>query len=322
MAKHQSGKAADAARATGDQLADEGRELLNDTREAARELVDKAPEYLDKGKSALEDLSDKIWQEAEAAADKAKAMKDEASAALNHQLSKKESPQTPADPSPGALFGKDFELDLIESEPPTPPGEGKIDDIRAKAGDWLDATREKAGKTLEDLNEKATPTLDAAAKAGLAAKDKLADLSERTGKEVLEKGDALLNRAAEAGASAKGHFDRFVDHANAEAEKMKLEENIEAAKDAAAQAAARARAFGDKEAQRDTSDSTLSGTDSFFDRAAKYADGDYHNGQPGEVRITDNPEASAKPAGGLLANFQDNDQDGDSLIDDAIIEEE
>ena len=59
----------------------------------------------------------------------------------------------------------------------------------------------------------------------------------------MEKGDDFLNRAAEAGAEAKSKFDDFVDHANTEAEKMKMEEAIEEAKAAAEQAEARARAF-------------------------------------------------------------------------------
>lgn len=327
VAKHQGGKAADAMKEVGDNLADEGKELLDDTKAAAKELVDKAPEYIEKGKDALEDLTDKIWRDADAAVDKAKAMKDQASDAINSKLEELNPTPDPAPspaPSKEPLFGDDFELDLIESEPAgADAGPSKLDNLKDKAGDILGAAGEKASEVLGDLNEKVTPTLDAAAKAGLSARDKIADVSEKVGKEVMEKGDEFLTRAAEAGAVAKDKFDDFVDHANAEAEKMKMEDTIEEAKAAAAQAEARARAFDGAEASRDTSESTLSGTDSFFDRAAKFADGDYHGDNPKPVTVQDNPDAPKKPDGGIIAGFLDADGDGDSLIDDAqIVEEE
>ena len=325
VAKHQSGKAADALKDVGDNLADEGKELLDDTKAAAQELVDKAPEYFEKGKDALEDLTDKIWRDADAAVDKAKAMKGEASDAINSKLDElKPKAEATDDTSTEALFGDDFELDLIESEPPeSDAGPSKMDDIKHKAGEFLGDVSEKASEVLGDINEKVSPTLDAAAKAGLAARDKIADVSEKVGKEVMEKGDDLLNRAAEAGAVAKDKFDDFVDHANTEAEKMKLEDTIEEAKAAAAQAEARARAFSDQESTRDTSESTLSGTDSFFDRADRFAKGDYHGDNPKPVTVQDNPDAPKKPAGGVISGFLDSDGDGDSLIDDAeIVEEE
>ena len=124
------------------------------------------------------------------------------------------------------------------------------------------------------------------------------------------------------GAQAKDRFDDFVTHANQEADKMRAEEAIEDARLAAERAEARARAFDGKEAQRDTSESTLSGTGSFFDRAARFADGDYNNEGGKEMTIGSNPDATEKPKGGLIHGFGDADGDGDSLIDDAIIEED
>jgi len=287
--------------------------------------MDKAPDYIEKGKDALEDLSDKIWRDADAAVDKAKAMKGQATDAINKKLEDL-NPQ----PEPSSLdnyMDEKMELDLVSEA--DAPKSGSIDfesdlieDTQAKAGKFLDSARDKAGEVLGNLDEKATPALDAAAKAGLAARDKIADVSESVGKVVIEKGDDLLNRAAEAGASAKDKFDDFVDHANVEAEKMRMEDAIEDARAAAEQAEARARAFDGKEAARDTSDSVLSGTDSFFDRAAKFADGDYHNDPTRASIVPKDPEPPAKPEGGLIAGFLDADGDGDSLIDDAVIEEE
>jgi hypothetical protein len=103
---------------------------------------------------------------------------------------------------------------------------------------------------------------------------------------------------------------------------MKMEETIEEAKRAAEVAEARARAFDGKEGARDTDESTLSGTDSFFDRAARFADGDYANEGGKDMQIKQNPDAKPKEEGGLIAGFLDSDGDGDSLIDDAEIVEE
>lgn len=335
VAKHQGGKAMDAAKEAGSDLADAGGDLLEDTKAAAKEFVDKAPEYLEKGKDALEDLTDKIWKDADAAVDKAKAMKDSASDAINSKLEDlrpKPEPTAPAADSDD-LFGEGFELDLIESEPPSKDGgidfESGLEDAKSKAGALLGKAgvalgglKDKAGEVLGDINEKVSPTLDAAAHAGNTAKEKIGDVAESVGGVVIDKGGDILNHAAEVGASAKDKFDDFVDHANTEANKMRIEDTIEEAKNAAEQAEARARAFDGKEGARDTSESTLSGTGSFFDRAAKFADGDYTGDGTKPMIIKDNPDATSKPEGGIIAGFLDSDGDGDSLIDDAIIEEE
>jgi hypothetical protein len=103
---------------------------------------------------------------------------------------------------------------------------------------------------------------------------------------------------------------------------MRLEDSIEEAKRAAEQAEARARAFDDLEGKRDTGESMLDGTDSFFDRADRFAKGDYHNEGGKAMRIQDDPDFQKKKKSDLIAGFMDNDGDGDSLIDDAVIEEE
>lgn len=315
VAKHQGGKAADALKDVGENLADEGKDLMDDTKAAAKEFMDKAPDYIEKGKDALEDLTDKIWRDADAAVDKAKSMKDKASDAINSKL--EDLNPKPATPVAGEPFlDEDFELDLVAEA--DAPKSGSID---FEPG-LIESAKTKAGQVLSDLDEKASPTLDAVAQAGLATRDKIADVSQKVGKEVLEKGDEFLNRAAEAGSAAKEKFDDFVDHANVEAEKMKMEDAIEDAKTAAAQAEARARAFDGDEATRDTSESILDGTDSFFDRADRFAKGDYHNDPTRPSVVPTEPDAPKKPEGGIISGFLDSDGDGDSLIDDAMIVEE
>lgn len=344
VAKHQGGKAAEAAGKMAEDLRDSGADLIDDTKAAASELageiMDKAPDYIEKGKDALEDLSDKIWREADAAVDKAKAMKDEASDAVNSKL---EELKPKADPEPVDLdadFGLSLEdLGMTEVSEPAAPKSGSIDfeadliddpvgnakkaaaGLKDAAGDAFNKLKETTAAASKAAAEAADPVLNAAAKAGANLKDKVEDISEAVGKEVLEKGDDLLNRGAAIGADLKDKASDFIDHANTEAEKMKLEESIEEAKRAAEVAEARARAFDGKEAARDTSDSLLSGTDSFFDRASRFADGDYTNEGGKDMQIQDNPDATPKEKGGKIAGFLDSDGDGDSLIDDAEIVE-
>lgn len=337
VAKHQGAKASEAAGELADDLKHKAGDLFDDAKAAANELADKAPGYLEKGKDALEDLSDKVWREADAAVDKGKELKDKASEAINSKLEDLR-PQTDAEPVDlDADFGLSLD-DLGMTETSEPPRSKSapidfeadlIDDPMGNAKKAAAGLKDAAGDVFDKLKDAtagvrgaADAGLNSAAEVGAKLKDRAADLSEAVGAKVLEKGDDLLNRGAAIGADLKGKADAFVEHANVEAEKMKLEETIAEAKRAAEVAEARARAFGGKEAGRDTSESTLSGTDSFFDRAARFADGDYANEGGKDMQIKDNPDAKPKEKGGKIAGFLDGDGDGDSLIDDAEIVED
>ena len=264
VAKHQADRAGDAAR------------------EAADDFVARAPEYLEKGKEALSELGDAVYKQVRPEP----TQRDRATENIDDQLdfgSLNLSREEDA-PKSGSI---DFEEDLVEDSPPTPPREPSA------------------------LEQVADTTLDAAARAGIKARAAAAAA-----------GEELLNRAARTGNDLKGKADKFIDHANREAEKMRLADSIEEAERAAEMAEARARAFADKEAQRDTTKSTLDGTDSFFDRADRFARGDYHNEGGKDMRVQDDPEYQPRKKSDLIAGFTDNDNDGDSLIDDAILEEE
>jgi hypothetical protein len=340
VVKHQGSKAAEAAGEMADGFKHRGSDLFDDAKAAANELADKAPGYLEKGKDAFEDLSDKVWRDADAAVDKGKQFKDQASDAVNRKLEelnpKPEAEPVDADFDLDADFGLSLDdLGMTEVSEPAAPKTGTID----FEADLIDDPMSNAKKAASGLQDAASDAFDklkdatagargaadsglnSAAKAGASLKDKVGNVSEAVGKKVLEKGDDLLNRGAAIGADLKGKTDAFIDHANVEAEKMKLEDTIEEAKRAAEVAEARARAFDGKEGDRDTSESTLSGTGSFFDRAERFADGDYANEGGKDMQIKDNPDAKPKEKGGKIAGFLDSDGDGDSLIDDAIVEE-
>ena len=278
VAKHQAGKVEEEVQRQGDELLDLGKK-------AAAVIADKAPAYIEKGKQALDELGDAVFKE----------------------------PATPTPPPSTTATGRDIiddeldfgNLDLTHEKDAPKSGSINFEEDLQETEDPMPAKEPSAFRQVADSG------LDAAARAGLAAKEQAGKL-----------GDEILDRAARAGADMKGKTDAFVEHANREAEKMKLEDSIREAKAAAAQAEARARAFDGKESQRDTGESTLSGTDSFFDRAARFADGDYHNEGGKDVRLQDDPDYQPRKKSDLIAGFTDNDGDGDSLIDDAVIEEE
>jgi hypothetical protein len=282
VAKHQGEKATERANEAGEELARQGDELLDLTKQAARDLAERVPDYVEKGKDALNELGDAVFREEPTPR---KPQTEAAEEIIDDELNfgKLNLTSEREAPKSGRI---DFEDELTESEPPTP-------------------------KEPSALSKAADQTLDQAARAGLKAK-KIAG----------EVGDELLNRAATVGAGLKGKADDFIEHANREAEKMRLEDSIEEAKRAAEQAEARARAFDDLEGKRDTGESMLDGTDSFFDRADRFAKGDYHNEGGKAMRIQDDPDFQKKKKSDLIAGFMDNDGDGDSLIDDAVIEEE
>ena len=282
VAKHQASRAGDVAREAGDELADQGEELFDLTKRAARDLAARAPGYIEKGKEALSELGDAVYKQPRAEAGPKSRPVQEQDDDFNFGNLDLTSEQDA--PKSGSI---DFEEDLVEDPPPSVP---------------------KDPSALRQVTDSA---LDSAARAGLKAKEA-----------AREAGDEMLDRAARTGANLKSKADTFIDHANREAEKMRLEDSIEEAKRAAAQAEARARAFDNKEAGRDTAGSTLSGTDSFFDRADRFARGDYHNEGGKDMRIQDDPDYRPRKKSDLIAGFDDNDNDGDSLIDDAILEEE
>ncbi|MEM9884992.1 MAG: hypothetical protein AAF849_03805 [Bacteroidota bacterium] len=75
--------------------------------------------------------------------------------------------------------------------------------------------------------------------------------------------------------------------------------------------------------------SLLDGQDDFFERAKRFADGDYHNtgstpskkpdAKVGDVEIRQNPDYQKPVNEGKVKGFEDLDGDGDEIIDDAII---
>jgi hypothetical protein len=80
---------------------------------------------------------------------------------------------------------------------------------------------------------------------------------------------------------------------------------------------------GVKKKAADVKDSLLEGKDDFFEKAKRFAEGDYRNEgkKTGDMKMEKNPDYKPKKDGGKATGFDDLDGDGDEIIDDAIIEE-
>jgi len=215
----------------------------------------------------------------------------------------------------------------------------KASDLFEKAKDTAsDASRklsdsesvEKAKNFTEDVGSKVMDT-------GNDLLDKAAQTSELVGGKVLEKGSEFFDDAkkiaGEKSAILKEQADELFEKAQAEAEKDKIEDSMSDLDKMERDLAERVKnrdakgAFGD-----DTS--LLDGKDDFFSRAEKYAAGDYHGtGKTNAPPPTPTPEEDsvldllplpedkkeATPFTGEIKGFEDQDGDGDPVIDDAII---
>ena len=66
----------------------------------------------------------------------------------------------------------------------------------------------------------------------------------------------------------------------------------------------------------------MEGSDDFFDKASKFADGDYDSFSEGKIEISENVTATPPKEISKAAGFTDHDGDGNEMIDDAIISSE
>lgn len=314
VAKHQTERAREAAREKGGELSERVRDgaakLEADLEQAGRQATAQA-------KDSFSEFSKRVREEADHAAEKGQELKDKAESWLGERLA-----QTPPPPQKDEdeFSLVDDDLDISDAASPSE------DPIDFEAGlDEQPAAKEP--KEPSAMAKAGDEMLNQAARAGHEAKEKLKDVSEKVGEQVLKKGGEWLDKAAAAGADMKGKATEklgdLAQRAKEAAERESLDDAIAKAKEAQEQAEARARAFEGKEGDRDTSGSTLSGTDSFFERAERFAQGDYHNEGGKKMRIQEDPDFEKEDkTSGTLHGFTDDDGDGDPLIDDAILDDE
>lgn len=193
-------------------------------------------------------------------------------------------------------------------------------DLLHKAGDLAEKTGSKIleqGKRVEEgIEEIGEKVLSA----GEQVAEKAGKIAEKVGEEIMEKGGAILDRAKEllketsdkAGEKAGKIFD--------EAQEAAARHDLEEAARKAAEDARTAKFRGDspqgKSHKEALDEPLLEKTGGFFEKADEFAKGNYHHGEV----VIEPGEENVKPKGtGKTYGFEDRDQDGDDIIDDAEI---
>ena len=204
------------------------------------------------------------------------------------------------------LFRSLDEEETISEEPDEP-----ADDFFSKTGERVMKSAEEVGDKLLDEGEKfSQKAKEAAGKAG----EKFKDVSEDVGEKLFEHGGKALDRAREEGSKMWKKASDWLEKTQEEADKEAAqEEKIRQ------EAEKREAEYKSKAADKDA-DSTLGGMDSFFEKAKRYAEGDYHG--TGKSEISRDPEHKPKKKEGQIPGFEDRDGDGDELIDDAILDDD
>ncbi len=174
-------------------------------------------------------------------------------------------------------------------------GLSKLSDVAEDVGGLI---KEKGSETLDKFG-------DLSEKVGSQILDKGGDLSEKIGSKVMDAKELMVDKAQEVGGQMKQKFDETMEKAEALAAEEKLNPKKEFADDTL-----------------DASGSLLEGTDDFFSKASKYAEGDYDAMSEGKVIIDEPSKAIPQKDVSPAAGFEDHDGDGNELIDDAIISEE
>lgn len=208
---------------------------------------------------------------------------------------------------------------------------GKVKDTAAEIGDKLEQNPavQKAAEVSEKVGDK---VLDA----GEDFMEKFGEVSEKVGGEVLDKGGKALDKFGEMAEGVGSKILAAKDDlmAKAEAEAAKSGDNMDSLTDRAKDLGQRLedKITGKIDFEKDFADtpidageSELNKHGSFWDKAEKYADGNYSMEEKkaeGELTIQDNPDYKPKSNEGTIKGFDDLDGDGDELIDDAIIEED
>jgi len=205
---------------------------------------------------------------------------------------------------------------------PEPEKEG----IREEAKELWDKTRDKAKDIASDIKESELyqRTSEAAGKLGDTVLDtgekfygKTKEFMEGPGKEMADKAKEISEEVGEKIlAAGKTVIDKARDLLEEAGDK--LEQTMKKADESAAEEKSMPKSEW-AEKPVDLKTSTLEGKDSFFEKAARYADGDFKK----DVEIIPPaPQNDKKIVPVELPDTEDKDQDGDPLIDDAEVVDE
>jgi ElaB/YqjD/DUF883 family membrane-anchored ribosome-binding protein len=311
------------------------------TKEKGKEIAEDAEELWEKTRDKAEDLGDKVKEKGEELWDKAKdsgeKLKDNVEDKLEElfdfdRIDKQEEATDPTGDEPAGSSKRNKGEDLWEK------GRKKSAEILEKADKATEKLREKAGEATEKIVDQTDKAWEKAEDVGeklVEKSDQLWEKAEDVGEKVFDKAkdlaekgkswlEELSDKAEAEKAQEKKERDIF-EQAHSETEKSDVEDTLSEAEKLAGDIEKKVRDTSDSRG----SDSTLTGKDDFFERARRFAEGDYHNtgkNDPkpeGTISISDddNPPPRKKD-GGKLPGFEDHDGDGNELIDDAILDDE
>lgn len=306
-------------------------------KEAGSELMDKTSDFIESARQTAETVTEKAWDSTgeflNKAMDKAEeiggAAKEKATDIWDSLMDKTETIVPEPTAPPTAPLVKD---DSIFSAPPemestsvptadVPPskvealGKTVLDTAEKVGAKVMEQGGDALGKVMgaaEQLGEKVLPVVEDAG-------EKIMHVAEDIGGKIIEKGGETLERAKNLGNDLLGKAAGLMERAQEEAAKETMDDTIRQAQSMGEETARKAaQTTGFSETPINTKDSLLDKHESFFDRAARFADGDYSS----KPEIRRDPDY--KPAGkqdGSVTGFFDNDGDGNELIDDAIIDD-
>lgn len=195
-------------------------------------------------------------------------------------------------------------------------GNELIDNVKEKTGEIVDSITESETykKTVETVEKAGDAVLDTGEKfiekskefidgPGKKVADTFKESSLEIGETIMSGGEHLLNKAKEATKNLGEKLDETIEKAEEFSKKEKSKtDNSE---------------FADT--PMDIKDSELEDKDDFFSKADKYAAGEYsENPKP---RILDE-KLESKKENSIIDGFEDRDEDGNPLIDDAEILED
>lgn len=233
---------------------------------------------------------------------------------------------------------KDKAEDFIEDLDDEPGNESASDTVQytehtksetEEGGDSIDfkenqqrfssaGTTESEEGHKKDFRDKARDAVDAIGKS--APVQKAADVAENVGRKVLDTSDDLIDKAMR---SSEKIGEEILDRGKDLSDKInkKIDDTVEKAEREAAEEAANPKGKYSDETL-DASGSLLDEDDDFFNKASRYADGDYGAFSEGKIEISDKQSPPEKKNPAKAAGYEDLDGDGNELIDDAIISEE
>jgi hypothetical protein len=258
-------------------------------RSAVEKVSEKSKELLDDAADSLDELSENVSDMAATARDKAADWSFQAEEWLRRQGEMAGSPAAAGD-QPAAAAG-------VSDQPATAGG--------PKAPIDFEETAENAAAGRSTLGQTGNELLDKVAASGAKALESAQELGAKAMEASEKISQKIFEKSLEIGEKWGAKADEWIEKAE---------------RDAAEEAAKReqlARERADN-AARDSKSSLLDDKGGFFDKADRFARGDYH-----DVSISKDPNYN-RPSDktGKVKGLDDHDGDGDSLIDDAVIDED